>query len=177
MNTYYLSHHGITGMKWGVWNEETRRKRMGGNRRSASRAKRIEKQLNKANATKNAAKAEKRIKKAAYLQELDSPGSTKLDTKFLNRKRLKNIAATCYSGYAAVSNILSAATGPAAIPLYSAAWGPIAGPAIGVGLAAFNAAAAAGWTKVTLGNIERASSLNNSISNRKASNQKKNAKI
>lgn len=25
----YLSHHGISGMKWGVWNEETRRKRLG----------------------------------------------------------------------------------------------------------------------------------------------------
>ena len=26
----YLAHHGIKGMKWGVWNEETRARRMGG---------------------------------------------------------------------------------------------------------------------------------------------------
>ena len=26
----YLAHHGIKGMKWGVWNEDTRARRMGG---------------------------------------------------------------------------------------------------------------------------------------------------
>lgn len=31
-----LSHHGITGMKWGVWNEETRRKRLGTKRRPSN---------------------------------------------------------------------------------------------------------------------------------------------
>ena len=29
-STAYLEHHGIKGMKWGVWNEETRARRMGG---------------------------------------------------------------------------------------------------------------------------------------------------
>ena len=27
--TVYLSHHGIKGMKWGVWNDETRARRLG----------------------------------------------------------------------------------------------------------------------------------------------------
>ena len=40
MNTCYLAHHGITGMKWGVWNEETRRKRLGlGGRYNHNKAK------------------------------------------------------------------------------------------------------------------------------------------
>ena len=29
-STAYLEHHGIKGMKWGVWNDETRARRMGG---------------------------------------------------------------------------------------------------------------------------------------------------
>lgn len=32
-----LYHHGIMGMKWGVWNEETRRKRLGTGKRTGAK--------------------------------------------------------------------------------------------------------------------------------------------
>lgn len=38
LNSPVMEHHGTKGMKWGVWNEETRRKYLGGMRKAASAA-------------------------------------------------------------------------------------------------------------------------------------------
>lgn len=52
MNTYYLAHHGVSGMKWGVWNEETRAKYTGRGRESRGKIQRrlnsLDKKLAKA---------------------------------------------------------------------------------------------------------------------------------
>ena len=44
----YLSHHGIKGMKWGVWNEETRARRFGDSKEQRQAAKATVKEIRKA---------------------------------------------------------------------------------------------------------------------------------
>lgn len=156
-------------MKWGVWNEETKARYLGGSRRSASRAKRIEKQLQKseiADAKNKSKKAEKHQKKAAYLKELEEPGTTSLDMKYLKGKRLKNAAASVYTGFATATNLLAVPGGIASIPIHTLAWGPVAGPIIGIGTTAANLALAAGAGKLTVDSVRRAADLDATISNR-----------
>jgi len=55
----YLAHYGVQGQKWGIWNEETRRKYMGGG--SARRKARTDKDLKARFAKKSGAIARKPI--------------------------------------------------------------------------------------------------------------------
>lgn len=165
----YLSHHGTQGMKWGVWNEETRRRRMGGSRRSASRAKRINKYLDKSSKEFNTNKVDKLEKKAAYLQELDSPGSTKLPTDYLKRKRLKNVAAAVVTGREAILDYISAGAALSSIPTTTALVGAeYAGivAATAIPMSAVMAGVGIGATKLTVDSIKRIKSINKSLDER-----------
>jgi len=80
-DTSYLSHHGITGMKWGIWNEETRRKRLGIKKRTDNPRKEVAKkkaERRKADkyssllSDKELDKRIKRLEKEKKLRELTS---------------------------------------------------------------------------------------------------------
>ena len=84
--TCYLSHHGIMGMKWGVWNDETRARRTGSGKRrpTSERQARKDREKDRKHAMKNASllsdkeldRRIKRLEKEKRLKELSEASLT-----------------------------------------------------------------------------------------------------
>ena len=79
----YLEHHGIPGMKWGVWNEETRARRTGSHKRahkdySKMSDKKLKRELDR----------RKRIKE---LNQLDAEDDLKRNPIHITKERMKMI--------------------------------------------------------------------------------------
>ena len=113
--TEALAHHGVKGMKWGVWNAETAARYGGGSGVRKRRDKRIAKYEEKA---KNATDPEKRInyqRKADYSKELKNPGSTKLSARDLKGRRTLHAVATGLLTYETVMDAVNVATGSIAL--------------------------------------------------------------
>lgn len=107
-DNFYLSHHGIKDMRWGVWNEETRRRRLGIKKRKANSKKEAEKKRTD-NPRKEAAKRKAERRKADKYSSLLSDKELDKRIKRLEKeKKLRELTSSeINSGRKATNEFLS----------------------------------------------------------------------
>lgn len=169
----YLVHHGVLGMKWGVRNEETLRKYAGMKgagsvKTKYKRDRRIQKLETKQQKTSSQKKKDRFEKKKEYLKELNDPGSGRVSTKILKKKRLKNYLGAGAGTYISLSgavNALSGLTIAAAAPMYAPAGAAVLA-GLGMGYVFGGTIRTAVGAKIAKDSIDRASTITGSIKNR-----------